>query len=115
MTLASVVETLELQVFTPEVDLETRVKGGYVGDLLSDVIANAKSGSIWVTLQTHENIVAVAVLKELSGIVLVNGKQPDGETAARASKEGIAILGTDLPAFEMVTGFQSAGFSGGRQ
>ena len=73
-----------------------------MSDLLSDVIANAKAGDVWVTLQVHPNIVAVAALKELSGIVLVNGRQPEVETLDRANEEGIPILITEMPAFELV-------------
>jgi predicted transcriptional regulator len=72
--------------------LDREVTGGYCGDLLSDVIANAKSGSVWLTVQAHQNILAVAVLKELAAIVLVNGHRPDDATKARAEEEGIPIL-----------------------
>lgn len=78
------------------------VTGGYVSDLLSDVIANAKAGNLWVTLQVHPNIVAVASLKELSGIVLVNSRQPEVETLDRANEEGIPILTTERRTFDLV-------------
>ena len=78
------------------------VTGGCASDLLSDVIANAKAGSLWVTLQVHPNIVAVASLKELSGIVLVNSRQPEVETLDRANQEGIPILTTERRTFELV-------------
>jgi predicted transcriptional regulator len=72
--------------------LDREVAGGYCGDLLSDVMAHAPKGGIWMTIQSHQNILAVAVLRELSAIVLVNGRTPDQETAKRADEEGIPIL-----------------------
>ncbi len=81
--------------------LEREVRGGYVGDLLSDVIANASESDLWITVQTHANIVAVATLKDLAGIVIVNGKVPDDATLKRAKAEKIPIFSTKLSAFEV--------------
>jgi hypothetical protein len=80
--------------------IDRDVTGGYAGDLLSDVIANSKAGDVWLTMQVHMNIVAVAVLKDLAGIILVGGREPAEETLERAKKEKVAILVSDLPAFE---------------
>jgi hypothetical protein len=33
--------------------MDRTVEGGYVSDLLSDVIAGAKEGDLWLTLQVH--------------------------------------------------------------
>jgi predicted transcriptional regulator len=102
MKLQEIVDTLSLEVKTGSSNLGKEVTGGYVSDLLSDVIANSKEGNLWITLQTHQNIVAVATLKELSGIILVNGKRPDEDTLRKATDEGIPIMITPLPAFEIV-------------
>ena len=101
MKLETIIESLSLEVKTVEQNLIQEVTGGYVSDLLSDVIANAKVGNLWVTLQGHPNIVAVATLKDLSSIVLVNGRQPEQEALDRANEEGIPILSTEMPAFEL--------------
>lgn len=102
MKLQKIIEDLALEVKTKTHDLTKEVTGGYASDLLSDVIANTKEGNVWVTIQTHINIVAVAVLKELSGIILVNGKVPDEVTLKKADDEGMPIMVTTLPAFEVV-------------
>ncbi len=101
MTLQELKEKLSLNILTEGVQLDRQVTGGYVSDLLSDVMANAKEGDVWITLQTHLNIVAVASLKGISGIIIVNGRRPDDETLRKASEEGIPILGTDETAFEI--------------
>ena len=109
MKLRSIVETLGLRVYTGAERLDREVSGGYAGDLLSDVMANSSAGDIWVTLQAHENTVAVASLRELAGIVLVGGREPDGETARRAEAEGIPILVSPLRTFEVVGRLIEAG------
>ena len=72
-----------------------------MSDLLSDVLAHAKEDDLWVTLQGHPNIVAVASMKDLSGIVLVNGRTPEDETLRKANDEEIPILTTEMPSFKL--------------
>jgi hypothetical protein len=102
MQLETLVRELKLKVACAEGSITRDVKGGYVGDLLSDVMANSKEGDLWITRQVHQNIVAVASLKDLAGIILIQGSEPAHDTAAKANAEGIPILVTDLPAFEIV-------------
>jgi hypothetical protein len=102
MKLKDIVGKLPCSVRTGEDRLDTPVTGGYACDLLSDVIAHGKPGDVWVTMHVHENIVAVAVLKELAAIVIVQGRQPAPETLAKAAKEHVAILVSELPAFETI-------------
>jgi len=99
--LASIVKKLNLKVECGKDQLTREVSGGYAGDLLSDVMANSKEGNLWITRQTHQNIVAVASLKDLAGIILVQGKGPEEDTLEKASKEGIPLLVTDLHIFEV--------------
>jgi len=101
MTLTEVVERLGLRVLTSKVVGDAKVTGGYTGDLLSDVMANSKQGNLWITMQTHQNVLAVAKLKELVGIVFVNGRQPDGETTQKAVEEHVTLLCTDESAFSV--------------
>ena len=77
------------------------IKGGYTSELLSDVMGNAREGNIWITLQTHKNIMAIASLKELAAIVLVKGYRPEEDTVSESEAEGIPILRTSRQTFEM--------------
>ncbi len=113
MNLAELVERLRLKVYSGGEALARAVGGGYVGDLLSDVIANGKKGQVWITIQVHPNIVAVAVLKELAAIVVVNGREPAAETVDRARKEQVPVLGTALTAFELAGRLHGLGLGGG--
>ena len=114
MTLKDVVDKLRMKVETAEESLQQEVKGGYVSDLLSDVMAQSKPGDIWVTLQAHPNIIAVATLKELAGIIIVQGRKPDEETVVKAKSENFPILVSDLQAFEIVGRLYQMGISGMR-
>jgi predicted transcriptional regulator len=102
MKLKEIAEILSLKPLTPAEGpgLEREVSGAYVGDLLSDVMANSEDGNIWITLQTHVNIVAVAVFKNISAIIIVNGRMPDADTMDKAVSEDIPILLTGKSAFE---------------
>jgi hypothetical protein len=102
MTLGEVAEALKLEVRAGAGELNRTVRGGYVSDLLSDVIANAREGDVWVTLQLHQNIVAVAFLNNLAGIVIVGDRQPDPDTLQKSEEQGVPILATPLSAYEVV-------------
>jgi len=112
MLLSEIVKTLELDVRAGERLLSREVRGGYASDLLSDVIAHAREGDLWVTLQTHQNTVAVASMKGLAGIVLVNGRGPEDDTLARAQEEQIPLMVSSLPTFEVVGRLHNMGLPG---
>ncbi len=101
MELTTIIETLDLDVETTRGDLSREVSGIYVSDLLSDVLAHAKEDDLWVTLQGHPNIIAVASMKDLSGIVLVNGRSPEDETLRKANEEEIPIMTTEMQTFNL--------------
>jgi serine kinase of HPr protein (carbohydrate metabolism regulator) len=77
------------------------VTGGYTSDLLSDVIANSKKGNLWITLQTHQNIIAVVKLKDLSGIIIVKNREPDEDTLQKAKEENVPLLVSEETAYEL--------------
>jgi hypothetical protein len=99
-TISELVEAAGLQIYCGSDLLQQQVTGGYVSDLLSDVMGNAQEGQVWITLQSHLNVVAIASLKELSAVVLVKDIRPDEAVLVKAVEEGIPLLGSALPAFE---------------
>jgi predicted transcriptional regulator len=112
MTIAEVAEALSLSVRAAEDKLETEVTGGYASDLLSCVMGKARQGNVWVTLQSHVNIVAVAALLQLSGIIVTEGMLPDATTLEKAEAEGIPILTTGSTTFTVVTQLAQLGIKG---
>jgi len=101
MKLNKIKKDLDLKTLSAEKALDSEVTGAYTSDLLSDVMANSKENNLWITLQVHLNIVAVAQLKELSGIIIVNGRKPDAETLKKAQEEGCPLFSTEKTAFEI--------------
>ncbi len=72
---------------------------GYIGDLLSDVLAHAQSGSLWITIQKHKNILAVATAKDLAAIVIVNGIEPEESLLSSADTMDIPVFVTPESSF----------------
>ncbi len=101
MKLKEIIEKLQLKVLTGQDKLDEEVTGGYTSDLLSDVIANSKEGNLWITLQIHQNIIAVAKLKDLSGIIMVNNREPDEDTLQKAKEENVPLLVSEEMAYEV--------------
>ncbi|MFQ5867358.1 MAG: serine kinase [bacterium] len=112
MKLKEIIEKLNLEIRCGANKLDREINSGYASDLLSDVIANTNKGDLWITLQVHQNIVAVAGMKELSGIVIINGREPEEETVKRAESENIPIMVSKMPAFELIGKLYSLGISG---
>ena len=101
MNVKDVQQALGLRIFGGEKGLDREVSGGYVSDLLSDVMGNATEGMAWITLQTHLNVMAIASLKDLSVVILVNGNRPEEDMLEKANEENIPVLGTKLSTFEI--------------
>jgi predicted transcriptional regulator len=115
MNLAEAARLIDGTIVTGSEEAATReVMGGYASDLLSDVMANSAKGDIWVTMQKHSNIVAVATLNELAGIVLVNGRAPEQAAIDRAQEERIPIISTGLQAFDVIGILYGRGIRGRR-
>jgi predicted transcriptional regulator len=99
MKIIEIINGLDLKVISGSSDLSKDISGCYVSDLLSDVMGSAKEGELWITLQTHQNIIAVASLKDLAGIIIVKGQIPDTETINKSNSENIMLLLTNLDTF----------------
>ena len=102
MNLQQIIERLDLKLITDSRDFTViQPEGGYTSDLLSCVMAGAKSKYIWVTLQAHLNIVAVAALLDVAAIIITENAQPDDATIAKANEQGVILLSTPMPNFEV--------------
>ena len=101
-------EKLGATMITGEVGLDNEIKSGYSCDLLSWVMAHGNEGMAWVTVQTHMNVIAVATLHEMCCVIIPEGAQMDKEVADKAAEEGIAVMQSDRPAYE-ICGIMYAG------
>ncbi|OCL25831.1 serine kinase [Orenia metallireducens] len=100
MKIKELVDRLNLEVVV-EGNLEVEVTGGYASDLLSNVMARSSAGDLWLTIQGHQNIVAIAQLIELSGILVTENFSIDDDTVKKAKELGINILRSKLDTYEL--------------
>lgn len=101
MTPSQIAAKLNLQPRN-EVETEAEVTFGYASDLLSDVLANAKKGTLWVTNQKHQNVVGVCVMLDLAGVVITGGIEPDENTIEKSRDENIPVYTTTGMMFDLV-------------
>jgi hypothetical protein len=114
LTLTKIVQELDLVVLTESQDFEGQVpSGGYTSDLLSCVMASAAHKGIWITLQAHTNIVAVAALLDLAAVIITEGAMPDPATVQKANQEGVVLLSTPRQSFYVTGKLWEMGLRGG--
>lgn len=101
MNIGDIAREIEGKVLTAMENTDMEVSYGYVCDLLSHVMANCHEDSLWVTVQTHINVVAVAALLDIVCIVVPEGISVEENTLARAKEEGIVIISTEMNGFEI--------------
>ncbi|BCV21976.1 DRTGG domain-containing protein [Moorella sp. Hama-1] len=101
MKIREIATNLNLQVLAGEEALDREVSSGYCSDLISDFMANGKPGCLWLTLQTHMNVVAVALLAEAAGVVFTGGREVAPEVCRKAEDEGLPLLATSTRTFEV--------------
>jgi hypothetical protein len=112
MIVQDLVAELGLQVHSAG-NVEREVTGGYASDLLSCVMAGARAGNIWVTLQAHPNVVAVASLLDLAAVIVSEGVVPDTETIERAQENGITVLSSPATTYALVARLAALGIPAG--
>lgn len=111
MLLQTIADKLGLTLRSKATD-GTEVTAGYVSDLLSDVLAKAKNGTIWVTNQKHQNVIGVAVMLNLAAVVIAGGIEPDENTLEKALDQNVPLYTTGLSAYETVGKLWEMGVKG---
>jgi len=101
MKISELSDRLGLVLYGGSKGMHKEVQGGYCSDLLSDVMGHARPDQVWITVQTHKNVIAVASLKELAAVIIVQGLQPAPEVIAHSDAENIPLLGTSESSFEI--------------
>lgn len=100
MTTQDLLEKIDLKPLSKFQHRE--VDGVFISDMVSDVMANAKPGNLWLTIQTHKSIIPAANLVDISAVVITSGKEVPQETVGLANKYDIPMLSSGLPTFELV-------------
>ncbi len=87
---------------TPSLDISHyMIEGGYVSDLLSDVMGSAQPRQVWITIMKHLNVIAVASMTGIPCIIFAKDSKPDDIVVKKAIEEGIYLFCSDMPAFEI--------------
>ncbi|SDM12101.1 DRTGG domain-containing protein [Halarsenatibacter silvermanii] len=94
------VQKLNLEVVVKS-DLEQEVTDGYCGDLLSNVMSELTAGSLWITIQGHQNAAAVALLAEAAGIIIAENFSISDDMKKRAREKGINVLRSPENAYHL--------------
>jgi predicted transcriptional regulator len=88
---------------------EKDIAGCYISDLLSDVLARAQPGVLWLTVQAHRNVVSCAATKDVGAVLLTCGRKPEPEVVAEADENDVILLSTPLKTFEAAGRLWEAG------
>ena len=112
MTVSELKTLIQAESLTPEVTEDREITCGYTCDLLSWVMAHGDEGMAWVTVQTHLNVIAVAVLSDMACVVLPEGIRMEEESLQKARDEGMAVLASPLTAYEICGRLAAAGVPG---
>lgn len=109
MTVRELMNVVDAKNVVDGVNLDVEVSCGYACDLLSWVLAHGKAGMAWMTVQTHMNVIAVAVLMEMACVILTEGTQPEDASLKKAREEGLPILVSSKTAYELCGLMMKAG------
>ena len=114
MTLGDITARLGLETLTPELSLNDSVEvtRGHASDLLSDVLANAPSGGVLVTIQAHMNVIAVALHADQAAVIFTQGMRPEENVRQKAVQEGLALLASADTTFEIAGKLYALGLRG---
>ena len=109
MKLQEIINKLALKVLTVVEDKD--ISGVFISDMLSDVMSSAQSGNLWVTVQSHKNIVSAANLIDISAIIVTHNKKVPEDTIELANRYHVVILSSPLATFELASKLVGAGIN----
>lgn len=108
MKISDIISLASLEIYAGG-DQDREIKGAITGDLLSFIMAEAMEDWLWITIQVHLNVAAVAVLRDVPFIVAASGRKPGKDLIDRCLIEGIVLAGYPGSAFELAGKLWEAG------
>lgn len=112
MTIRELMDVTGAVDLTPETEKGKKVSCGYTCDLLSWVMAHGQAGMVWITVQTHMNVIAVASLMEMAAVVIPEGIEMEESSLEKAREEGVTVLSSQKTAFELCALMAQHGLAG---
>ncbi|MCH3962635.1 MAG: hypothetical protein LKF53_01405 [Solobacterium sp.] len=109
MKIQECIDATHWQLDTPQLDLSKEISGAYEGDLLSWVMGRGNEGDAWITVQVHINVLAVAVLREFSCVIIADNAAVTEEFIQKAAEEKLVIIESGLPSYETAVALHQLG------
>jgi predicted transcriptional regulator len=101
MILSEVIQIVEGKLLTPNANPELEVKGGFAGDLMSDVLASIMPESLLITGLSNPQVVRTAMIADVRAIIFARGKSLSPETIQLAIEEKIPVISSKLGIYEI--------------
>ncbi len=92
MKLRDILPLIEGQLLSDAVELDTEVDYGAAADLMSDVLAFAKTNAVLLTGLTNSQVIRTAEMADAAAVVFVRGKMPTQDTLKLAEEKGIPLI-----------------------
>ena len=112
MKLQEVRDILDAEIIVGKDLMNTEVRTAFGADLMSDVLAFAKPGSLLLTGLTNPQVIRTSDVLDIAAIILVRGKRPLSETIQLAEELRIPLLTTKFILFEAVGRLYAHGIRG---
>ena len=107
MKLSSILAVVKGEPLTKRAEAD--LAGCYISDLLSDVLAHARPGVLWLTIQTHRNVVSCATTKDIGAVLITCGRKPGPDVVTEAEQNEVILLSTPLATHEAAGKLWEAG------
>ncbi|MDA3810038.1 MAG: hypothetical protein PF518_06845 [Spirochaetaceae bacterium] len=101
MTIKELIEKIPMEIVSGENSLNREITRGFSSDMMSNVIANGGEGDVWLTFQTHLNVIAIALMKKMSCVILIQNRALIPQALEKAQNENIPVLMSSLSAYEL--------------
>ncbi len=109
MKVKQVIEICEATLLTPDVDLDGDIKGGFSGDLMSDVLASVQAESVLITGLCNPQVVRTALIADVRLIIFARGKKPGEDILNLAIDENLPVAYSPLGLYEIAGRLTKAG------
>lgn len=102
MTIHDIKVLLDALVLSGDGRLDREVRSAFTADVMSDLLAFGKAGSLLLTRMTSPQMIRTAEILDIAAIVMVRGHRPARDVLTLANELKIPVLSTRYVLFEAV-------------
>lgn len=113
MTVNDIIKILDAKALAGTDRLDNEVKTACGSDMMSDVLAFAKTQCVLLTGLCNPQVVRTAEMMDIVAIIFVRGKMPDETMIEMANEIGLPILSTGHRMFSACGLLYEQGLRGG--